>query len=183
MNSEYWHTFLKLHPHILQFKEIIEELQNEEPDWGIICNLFLEMFEDLNKFIIALYCVEITKFVVALEVYASDFAPWEMPDEICDFIIDDPLMLYLYPAGMTKGLPEKLIQQSKVLTEKFKSEKKFRSNRDSILELLKNEYSLNYISDKLRISKHLVEKTMILEGYLSGRTPTHRLWSREEHTI
>jgi len=181
LKSKYWKSFLSLNPHVLQFEEIIQEISQDEPDWGIVCKLIVEIFEDLNLFITSLYCVEITKFCIALDVYASDEIAWELPEIIRDFLMGDSASLYLYPSRYGADLPVELFDKSKVLVEYFKPASDYRSRREMIFELAEKKMSVKSISEALCIKENLVEKSMILSGHIKGRTPPHLLWHRDEY--
>ena len=167
--------------HVLQFEEIILELLKDEPDWGIVCKLLMEIFEDLNQFITSLYCVEISKFGIALDVYADDEATWELPEVIRDFLVFDSAMLYLFPSRYAAELPMKLLESSRELVETYKPETNYRSRREMIFELAEKKRSVKSISDELGINENLIEKMMILSEHIKGKTPSHALWSRNEY--
>ncbi|MBC8223498.1 hypothetical protein H8E65_02845 [Candidatus Bathyarchaeota archaeon] len=181
MKSEYWEKFLSHNRHVLQFEEIILELLKDEPDWGIVCKLLMEIFEDLNQFITSLYCVEISKFGIALVVYADDEASWELPEVIRDFLVFDLAMLYLFPSRYAAELPMELLVSSRELVETYKPDINYPSRREMIFELAEKKMSVKSISDELGINENLVEKSMILSEHIKGKTPSHTLWSRDEY--
>ena len=166
---------------ILQINELSAVLLGNNIDWGVVCKLFTEMFDDLVTQVTSLYCVEISKF--ALCCLNADFEEYlEFPSDIYN-LIDDALGLYLYPADFAPITPKKLLEKTQEISKKYKISYPYKTRKEQIIEMYSDGISVADIALKLMISEDLVKKTLILNGYkiegLSNKPALqwHSLWS------
>ena len=164
---------------VLQIDELAEELMKDNPDWGMVCGLFVEMFEDLNSRITAIDCVEISKFFWNI---IADFDSYiELPNGIHD-LVGDAATLYLYPSRFCEATPEKLLKEARKLAAQYRPSTPRKSRRKRIIEMYEAGKPIASIAEELEVQRNLVEKTLILAGHKieSGNgwlaLESHSLW-------